>query len=239
MKFTSGNDKASSEILNNHLLEDWESLVKDRNGVMERVLAERMVKMAHPKAGRLLSGVGMKYSTILPYLEEGSSVLDLCAGSGLGSVILAQSGLRVTAVDYFTEVLEYRADISILNIDLRSEELPFKNDFDAVTFVDAIEHFDENMQNKMIDQIYRILKPDGILMIDTPMAKQTGHKSNHHVRELTWNDFGSLVKKKFTIVKRYQNRYHGNTFPVLTSHKINEKCVPGADNIDQIIIARK
>ncbi len=239
MKFTSGNDKASSEILNKNLLEDWENIVKDRNGVMERVLAERMVKMAHPKAGRLLSGVGMKYSTILPYLKLGDNVLDLCAGSGLGSVILAKSGLRVTAADYFTESLEFREGISILNIDLINEDLPFKNDFDAVTFVDAIEHFDEEMQNKLLVQIDTVLKPDGILMIDTPMTKQTGYKSKHHIRELTWDDFGSLVKKRFNIVKRYQNRYYGNTFPVLTSHGINEKCIPAADNIDQIIIARK
>jgi len=239
MKFTSGNEKASLEILNPNLMGNgWEELVKNRNEVMERVLAERMVSMKHAKAPRLLSGVGMKYSTILPYLNSGNSVLDLCAGSGLGSVILAQSDFQVTAADYFTEVLEHRANISILNIDLRNEELPFKNDFDAVTFVDAIEHFNEKLQHRILEQIFKVLKPGGYLMIDTPMSKSTGPKSQHHVRELTWEAFGGMVSKYFKIIKRYQNRFHGETFPVLTQHYSNN-LMPVMDNIDQIIIGKK
>ena len=40
--------------------------------------------------------------------------------------------------------------------------------FDVITFLEVIEHCDNKENNKIIKEIYRLLKPNGILIITTP-----------------------------------------------------------------------
>lgn len=238
MRKVSPNNLAMPQILNTNLMGDgWKTVIVDKKDIMERVVAERMISIKHIKTPRLLGGIGMKYSTILPYLKKGDRVLDICAGSGTGSMILAESGMKVTAVDYCTTILEFRSGIDIINLDLRTEELPFDSYFDGVTCVDAIEHFEEGMQNALLLKIHKSLKPNGVLMIDTPLSEITGPKSKHHVRELTAEDFRSVVESNgFTIEHRYIVRTIGNCFAVLF---IQDDATVGQKNDGQIIVARK
>ena len=47
--------------------------------------------------------------------------------------------------------------------------LPFRDEsFDVVTFLEVIEHCDDIQNNIIIKEIYRLLKPNGILIITTP-----------------------------------------------------------------------
>ncbi|PPR34178.1 MAG: Ubiquinone biosynthesis O-methyltransferase [Alphaproteobacteria bacterium MarineAlpha6_Bin3] len=47
--------------------------------------------------------------------------------------------------------------------------LPFPNNsFDTITFLEVIEHCDDDQNRKIINEIYRLLKPNGVLIITTP-----------------------------------------------------------------------
>ena len=47
--------------------------------------------------------------------------------------------------------------------------LPFRDEsFDVITFLEVIEHCDDIQNNKTIKEFYRLLKPNGILIITTP-----------------------------------------------------------------------
>lgn len=59
-------------------------------------------------------------------------------------------------------------------INLNSQNIPYKNNyFDCVTCLDVIEHIiDPEM---LLNKIYKILKPNGILIISTPNIRFTDH----------------------------------------------------------------
>ena len=103
---------------------------------------------------------------IEPLLFEGAKVLDV--GVGLGRLL---SGIKTPIEKYGVDIsLSYllKAKNSNINVCLsKIEELPYKdNYFDFVISTDVLEHvFD---LNGCINQIIRVLKPNGICLIRVP-----------------------------------------------------------------------
>ena len=216
----------------------WAKHGTERSIIMERVIPERMVNMNHAKMARLLNCTSQKYAMIHPYLSKGSRVLDLCAGAGFGSMLMARSGYDVTAVDYFTDILEYRTGIDVYNANLLEEDISPLGQFDAVTMIDCIEHFELEGQRDVMAQALSVLKPGGILLIDTPTAKETARLSREHLRVMTWEDFGSLVEENFQIDSRYYIEWVAETFALMVES--NDRPAPDRNRVhDQLIIARR
>jgi ubiquinone/menaquinone biosynthesis C-methylase UbiE len=100
------------------------------------------------------------------------SVLDLGAGQGQDSRFFAQRGYAVTMTDISTVALDIAkqklADsvqprVTILNHDLATA-LPFTDaSFEIVYSHLAIQYFDEKTTHMIFDEIYRVLKPGGII----------------------------------------------------------------------------
>lgn len=229
------NENASDSFINKYLVEHHEDYIP-RHWALGRVLPERMVAKNHHKGPRLLNALSTKYSMALPLLNPHSRVLDLCAGAGLGSQILVRSKHSVVAVDINPDLLEFRKGIEIFKYNLIKEELPWKDTFDAVYLIDAIEHFDAATQVSIMEKIWKVLKFNGLLVIDTPLTRTSGWKSEHHIHELSWGDFGTLVSKKFSVERRFRIQWAGDMFSVLIEDSEEEKF--GKHN-DQIILARK
>ena len=52
------------------------------------------------------------------------------------------------------------------------ERIPFEdNHFDRVTSIEVIEHCPEPINQKMFEEIYRVLKPGGVVLVSTPNYK--------------------------------------------------------------------
>ena len=90
-------------------------------------------------------------------------------GSGTGELIqLVKSNFNVNcyAVDYIDTLMQIKnqkVDITDLNNCL----LPYEdNFFDAITFTEVIEHLEDH--RKILKEIHRVLKNDGILVVSTP-----------------------------------------------------------------------
>jgi len=95
-------------------------------------------------------------------LAQGRSglALDLSAGDGLSSRLLAERGWRVISTEYRTKKPGWVA----ANLD---NDLPFRSDeFDLVLLLEVIEHLADIPH--MLREISRVLAPGGIAIVTTP-----------------------------------------------------------------------
>lgn len=135
-------------------------------------------------------------------------VLDVACGIGYGSKILADSGAEyVIGVDINKSAIAtarqnyYHPSINF--VVSSGTRLPLDNaTIDIVVSFETIEHI--NQPSIFIQEIHRVLKPGGILIISTPNKKITSPISwlkpynRFHISELTQKEFKNLLEKKFT-----------------------------------------
>lgn len=130
--------------------------------------------------GRYLQEVGALIS-LLP--QPPARVLDLGAGSGWTSCLLALSGYRVTSTDIAPEMVVMQAE-NAARYDVRLEasivsdfeSLTFDNEFDVVIFYDCLHHSDDEVS--ALRSAHRALKPGGICVTLEP-------GEGHHTAELS------------------------------------------------------
>ena len=103
---------------------------------------------------------------------QGLKALDVGCGGGFTCEFMAKRGVIVSGIDPVInsiQVAQEHASKSGIKIDYRqgfAENLPFDdNSFDIVTCVDVLEHVAD--LNKVISEINRVLKPNGLFLFDT------------------------------------------------------------------------
>lgn len=153
-----------------------------------------------------------KRKTVKTFLEQyggpiaGKKILDIGCGTGAMIEDLTALGADVYGVDGSSEAVSYCNRRNLKNIRRGNLEnrLPFlNNSFFAVTCLDVLEHVTSD--EKLLADIYRILKPRGLLIISVPSYQifwtywdeMLGHKRRYFLRELT----KKLTKAGFIIEK--------------------------------------
>lgn len=95
------------------------------------------------------------------------SVLDAACGKGRATKTLAQF-YRVTAADISEVMLKYIHELRLPNVRIVRSDIAktsfLDNEFDAIICLEALVHLSDLKQ--LFREFYRILKPDGILIID-------------------------------------------------------------------------
>lgn len=126
-------------------------------------------------------------------------IIELGSGEGYGIKILAPKASRYLAVDKFdTELIEYP------NVEFRLMLLPelsgiADNSFDfAVTF-QVVEHIKQD--KKYLQEIHRVLKPGGKLLMSTPNRLMSLSRNPWHVREYTGEELKTITEKIFKKVE--------------------------------------
>ena len=109
------------------------------------------------------------------HLKPNDLVLDLGCGNGAHALVAARCVRRVVGVDYDRVALGVAADSSrrasrgnlrLFAVDLTGR-LPFRDSsFDAVLFLDVIEHLEP--RRRVLGEIARVLRPDGRLLVSAP-----------------------------------------------------------------------
>ncbi len=141
----------------------------------------------------------------------GRRVLDAACGMGYGSTALSAAGAsEVVGVDLDKDViadLNANAPPSVAFEvgDLRS--LPYNDDdFDLVTCFEAIEHVDD--PELVLDELHRVLRPDGLLVLSTPNRDVYTPGNPFHLRELTPNELEAELSKRFgSVLLRRQHTW--------------------------------
>ncbi len=155
-------------------------------------------------------------------------MLELGCGTGHWTEFFINQGFKVTGVDISDPMLNIargknlEADLSLAN----SENLPFDNEsFNSIVSITMLE-FVEN-QEKAIQEMYRVLKPGGYLIMGFINAdSQIGINKDKdetfkNANLLKINDIESKFKQ-FHLVQMKQGVYLNQDFAILdNSNKIN------------------
>jgi GT2 family glycosyltransferase/ubiquinone/menaquinone biosynthesis C-methylase UbiE len=153
-----------------------------------------------------------RYHTVGKMIE-GKVVLDIASGEGYGSAILAKSAQKVFGIDIDPEVVKYAREkySEISNIEFligRAENIPLPDhSIDVVVSYETIEHLDQPTQEKFLQEIKRILKEDGSLVISTPdkanYSDRYDYTNKFHVKEFTSEEFLDFLKNYFEHIIPY------------------------------------
>lgn len=140
-------------------------------------------------------------------LVKGMSVVDLGCGIGYGSALLAGKARSVIGIDISEESIKHaRERYPANNLEFRvasafATDLP-AGSADVVVCFELIEHIME--QEALLDEIRRILKPAGILVMSTPNigeyhVRRTDHNP-FHCKELTRGELRGFLDSRFAHV---------------------------------------
>ena len=140
-----------------------------------------------------------RYLFALHYCAN-KNVLDVASGEGYGSFLLGQVARSVIGIDidqkavdfanknYISERVSYRRG--------DAAKLPVKDQsVDVVVSFETIEHFAN--QTDFINEIDRVLRPDGLLIMSSPnrelYSEAQNYKNPFHVREMNKQEFTDLL----------------------------------------------
>lgn len=159
---------------------------------------------------------------VLSRLPERSAVLDCACGVGYGSRNLAEIFDRVEAVDIYDAAIgmaQKRYGNSRINwncMDAARLRDTFENEsFDAIVSMQTIESIEDDEQ--FLDDLHALLKPGGVLLIDTPLRKvRVDHPGNpHHKRYYGLDEWLTKLYSRFDI----------KVFGFLPEAKMLERCL--------------
>jgi GT2 family glycosyltransferase/SAM-dependent methyltransferase len=147
-------------------------------------------------------------------LCRGKLVIDIACGEGYGSAILARAAERVVGIDVSAEAVAHArvAYRDAANVEFRqgpAERLPCNDrSCDVVVSFETIEHL--AAQDQMLDEIVRVLKVGGLLVISSPnrpvYRMQREHLNEFHVKELDFAELDALLRQRFRHVTYFGQR---------------------------------
>lgn len=138
---------------------------------------------------------------------RGKEVLDVATGTGYGADVLMRIGeaTSVTGVDRSDEAIAYAVSHYgaagsdfIVGDALR---LPFLDDrFDVVVSIETLEHIVD--QQSFLDELARVLREDGTLILSTP-NKKYDPRNKFHVAPLATVEFLKILRPRFLDVQTF------------------------------------
>lgn len=151
-----------------------------------------------------------RYNFVKKYIRR-KNILDVACGCGYGSFEMAKSNPKsIIAGDLSQEAINY-ANVRYKNKLVRflkfdATKIPIKSgSIDVVVSFETLEHIKK--QNGFLNEIKRVLKKDGALIISTPNKEiGIGDTNSYHFKEFNFRDFEKLLKKSFRDVEFYAQK---------------------------------
>jgi ubiquinone/menaquinone biosynthesis C-methylase UbiE len=168
-------------------------------------------------------------------LCHGKTVLDVACGEGFGSAMLAEVAAAVVGVDIASDVvLHAQSKYGCKNLSFliaSCTDLPLlDSSFDVVVSLETLEHLSQH--DKMVGEIKRVLRPNGVLLISTPEKYRysivSGSTNPYHVKEIYRDEFERLLRAYFKRFSLYGQRVTfgsailGSTETKLTTYRYED-----------------
>jgi glycosyltransferase involved in cell wall biosynthesis/ubiquinone/menaquinone biosynthesis C-methylase UbiE len=143
-------------------------------------------------------------------IVEGKDVLDIASGEGFGTALLAESARSAIGVDISDAAVQHaQKKYTAANICFKvgvCEDIPLpSSSVDVVVSFETLEHIDT--RDRFLEEIKRVLRPGGILVISTPekyaYTVATKLVNPFHVKELLKNEFSDLLARHFEHVSMH------------------------------------
>ena len=130
-----------------------------------------------------------RYAIAFDYIKD-KKVVDIACGEGYGSFLMSKYAKNFTVIDIDEDTIinansKYKNNnLSYLQGDV--SEIPLQSStIDAVISFETIEHITKH--DEMMQEIKRVLKPDGLLIMSSPDKKnysdKRGFNNQFHVKE--------------------------------------------------------
>jgi ubiquinone/menaquinone biosynthesis C-methylase UbiE len=157
-------------------------------------------------------------------------VLDIASGEGYGSNILANYAEKVIGVDISSEAIAHAQKVYNRNnleyIQGNATKIPLTDkSIDVVVSFETIEHLEE--QERMMEEICRVMKLEGILIISSPdkyyYSIVPNIKNEFHVKELYYEEFKNLISRYFRKSIFFNQRNFGGSIIALDENNGNYK----------------
>lgn len=145
-----------------------------------------------------------RYAFALQFIDN-KIVVDIASGEGYGAYLLSSKANTIIGVDIDIEAVEHSKKKYLKNnlsyLHGSATEIPVETGIiDVVISFETIEHHDKHQE--MMNEIKRILKPDGVLIISSPdklyYSDAPNFKNEFHVKELYFEEFKSLIQENFS-----------------------------------------
>ncbi|ADU29812.1 class I SAM-dependent methyltransferase [Evansella cellulosilytica] len=162
----------------------------------ERIIPEKM----NPMNGMLLEHIA-RYYFAMPFVH--GRVLDIACGSGYGSKMLAKARKKhiseIIGADINEETVHYGQKyyyhplVSYKVADALNPNIcDLLGTFNTIVSFETIEHVQDD--KAFMQQMLKLLKPGGTLILSTPFGQGRGKKTNEpfHYHQLTVEEFKEL-----------------------------------------------
>jgi SAM-dependent methyltransferase len=138
------------------------------------------------------------YHLVAPHVH--GNVLEIGCGEGYGVELLYKNAEKLTLIDKSPYTAEF-INNKYPNTTIIQEKIPplttlASNSFDVVVSFQVIEHIKE--AELYLEEIHRVLKPNGKAYISTPNAVKTIARNPWHYKEYTFEDLSNLIAKIFS-----------------------------------------
>ena len=148
----------------------------------ENVIYQRHL-IAYKEAAKLISG----------------TVLELGSGEGYGIIELAPKSDHYIAVDKYNTKISDKLKLENNITFIQTEVPPLKkiadNSIDFVVTFQVIEHIKDD--KIFLQEIHRVLKPAGKLILTTPNSMMSLTRNPWHIREYTPGQMGEVLRSAF------------------------------------------
>lgn len=152
---------------------------------------------------RNLSKFDSELEEFASLLAQNAHILDVGCGAGIPTAeFLIRRGIKVTGIDLSDKMLELaRSNVSRAKfVKMDMNDLKFnENTFDGIVSVYALFHVPRENHFDIFKQFYKILKPSGILMINTGVSESEGTSRFFGV-PMFWSNFSPKIT--LTLVKK-------------------------------------
>lgn len=164
--------------------------------------------------------------------NNNKKAIDVGSNFGIITFILAEKGYKTIAVDtykrIFDKILLPIAKLKKIDDDIDyyvgyGEKLPYDdNYFDIVTCGEVIEHIENKKLEAFLNEISRILKTNGTLIITTPNGNNISKKflnkhglfiNEEHIKEYKFNELKDILLTNGFEIHNYQFINH-DLFPM-------------------------